>query len=88
MFLLETIKPGEATGPVAEAYSIFPPEIGVIPPLELLSASPGMLAIHTRSPALLHVPSQLERPASGGHPLRVRRQVRPSLLPSLSTAAC
>ncbi len=49
MFLLETIKPGEATGPVAEAYSIFPPEIGVIPPLELLSASPGMLAIHTRS---------------------------------------
>jgi len=40
MFKLKTIAPQEATGTVAEAYSAFPPQIGVPASFRLLSASP------------------------------------------------
>ncbi len=43
MFLLNTVEPAQATGKIAEIYSIFPKEIGVPLPLQLLSASPGLL---------------------------------------------
>lgn len=43
MFLLKTHSPEEAAGKVAEIYSIFPKQIGVPVPLQLLSASPGIL---------------------------------------------
>jgi len=43
MFLLQTVNPAEATGKTAEVYGIFPKEVGVPLPLQLLSASPGLL---------------------------------------------
>ena len=43
MFLLDTVAPAEATGKTAEVYAAFPKEIGVPLPLQLLSASPGLL---------------------------------------------
>jgi alkylhydroperoxidase family enzyme len=44
MFLLKTVTPGQAAGKVAEAYSVFPKEFGVPAPLQLMSASPELLA--------------------------------------------
>ena len=52
MFILDHIKPEEATGKVAEAYSIFPPEIPVPDPLILMSASPEL--IHLQSGVIRH----------------------------------
>ncbi|MCP4105237.1 MAG: hypothetical protein GY749_06835 [Desulfobacteraceae bacterium] len=43
MFLLNHIKPEEATGKVAEIYGAFPKEIGVPKPLQMMSASPELL---------------------------------------------
>lgn len=43
MFKLKTVKPEEATGKVAEAYSVFPAGIPVPAPLILMSASPDLL---------------------------------------------
>ncbi|MBI4805745.1 MAG: hypothetical protein HY795_10980 [Desulfovibrio sp.] len=43
MFLLKTQSPEKATGKTAEVYSVFPKQIGVPIPLQLLSASPGIL---------------------------------------------
>jgi len=43
MFLLKTVDPKQATGSVAEAYAVFPKEVGVPTPLQLMSASPGLL---------------------------------------------
>ena len=47
MFILDHIKPDEATGKVAEAYSIFPPEIPVPDPLILMSASPELTLLQS-----------------------------------------
>lgn len=44
MFLLNYVKPEEATGKVAEIYEKFPKEVSVPLPLQLSSASPGLLA--------------------------------------------
>ena len=43
MFLLKTVEPSQASGKIAEVYNIFPKEIGVPVPMQLLSASPGLL---------------------------------------------
>jgi len=42
MFILNHVKPEEATGKVAEAYATFPPQVPVPDPLILMSASPGL----------------------------------------------
>jgi alkylhydroperoxidase family enzyme len=47
MFLLKTVKPEEAAGKVAEAYKVFPKEVGIPTPLQLMSASPGLLERQT-----------------------------------------
>jgi len=43
MFLLNTSSPDQAEGKVAQVYSVFPKHIGIPVPLQLLSASPGVL---------------------------------------------
>lgn len=43
MFILNHVKPEEATGKVAEAYAFFPPGVKVPEPLLLMSASPDLL---------------------------------------------
>ncbi|MFH1034303.1 MAG: hypothetical protein V1806_07325 [Pseudomonadota bacterium] len=43
MFRLKTVSPEEATGALAEAYKVFPPQIGVPAPLQMLSASPDLV---------------------------------------------
>jgi len=43
MFLLNTQSSESATGKTAEIYAMFPKNIGVPVPLQLLSASPGIL---------------------------------------------
>lgn len=43
MFIIDTVKPEEAQGGVAEVYGMFPPRVGVPKPLQLFSASPGLL---------------------------------------------
>jgi alkylhydroperoxidase family enzyme len=45
MFRLQTVDPQEATGPVAEAYNIFPPQIGVPTPFQMISASPALASL-------------------------------------------
>jgi hypothetical protein len=52
MFKLKTVKPEEATGKVAEAYSVFPKGIPVPAPLVLMSASPDLL--HLQSQIVRH----------------------------------
>lgn len=42
MFILNHVKPEEATGKVAEAYAVFPPEIPVAEPMLMMSASPDL----------------------------------------------
>ena len=42
MFILNHVKPEEATGKVAEAYSVIPPGVPVPDPLVLMSASPEL----------------------------------------------
>ncbi len=42
MFMLNHVKPEDATGKVAEAYSIFPEGVPVPAPLVLMSASPDL----------------------------------------------
>lgn len=42
MFKLDYVKPDEADGAIAEAYSQFPEAFGVPAPLQLLSVSPGL----------------------------------------------
>jgi hypothetical protein len=45
MSLLKTVKPEEATGLVAEIYKPIQEMMGVVPaPMQLMSASPGMMA--------------------------------------------
>lgn len=45
MFRLQTIAPEEASGAVAQAYQVFPPQIGVPAPLQMLSASPALVSL-------------------------------------------
>ena len=45
MFLLNCVKPEEATGKIAEIYGTFPKAVGVPEPLQLMSATPGLLEI-------------------------------------------
>ncbi|MBI5521601.1 MAG: hypothetical protein HY910_03145 [Desulfarculus sp.] len=45
MFRLQTIAPEQATGDVAQAYKVFPPQIGVPAPLQMLSASPALVSL-------------------------------------------
>jgi hypothetical protein len=45
MFRLQTIDPQQASGAVAEAYQVFPPQIGVPAPLQMLSASPALVPL-------------------------------------------
>lgn len=47
MFILNHVKPEEATGQVAEAYALFPPEIPVPEPLVMMSASPELVTLQT-----------------------------------------
>ncbi len=47
MFILNHVKPEEATGKVAEAYSVFPPEVPVPDPLVLMSASPELTRLQS-----------------------------------------
>lgn len=42
MFILNHVKPEEATGKVAEAYAVFPPGMPVPEPLVMMSASPDL----------------------------------------------
>ena len=42
MFILDYVKPEDATGKVAEAYSNFPKEVPIPAPLLLMSASPDI----------------------------------------------
>lgn len=42
MFILNHVKPEDATGKVAEAYSVFPKGVPVPAPLMLMSASPDL----------------------------------------------
>ena len=52
MFILNHVKPEDATGKVAEAYSVFPKEIPVPEPLVLMSASPELT--HLQSGVIRH----------------------------------
>ena len=52
MFLLNHVKPEEATGKVAEAYAVFPKEIPVPEPLVVMSASPEIA--HLQSSVIRH----------------------------------
>ncbi|MBU1001836.1 MAG: hypothetical protein KKE73_04870 [Proteobacteria bacterium] len=45
MFVIKHVSPEQATGTVAEVYNLFPKDIGVPVPLQLLSASPGILEL-------------------------------------------
>lgn len=50
MALLKTVRPEEAQGPIAEAYSNFQKSVGDVPkPIQLMSASPGMFEEHVRT---------------------------------------
>jgi alkylhydroperoxidase family enzyme len=42
MFILDHVKPEEASGEVADAYAVFPPQVPVPDPLIMMSASPGL----------------------------------------------
>ncbi|MFZ5451885.1 MAG: hypothetical protein ACOZF2_08470 [Thermodesulfobacteriota bacterium] len=42
MFILNHVKPEDATGKVAEAYGVFPPGLPVPEPLLMMSASPDL----------------------------------------------
>ena len=42
MFIIDHVKPEDATGKVAEAYGAFPPQVPVPAPLQLMSASPEL----------------------------------------------
>ena len=44
MFLIDTVAPGAATGQVAEAYGMFPPNVNIPLSMQLFSASPGLMA--------------------------------------------
>jgi hypothetical protein len=44
MFILNHVKQEEATGKVAEAYSVFPPEFPAPDPLVLMSVSPELMS--------------------------------------------
>lgn len=43
MFTLKYVKPEEAEGDIKNIYEMFPPELGAPAPLELMTASPGLL---------------------------------------------
>lgn len=45
MFKLSYVKPEDATGVAAEVYGLFPKEIPVPEPLQMVSASPGLLGV-------------------------------------------
>lgn len=47
MFILNHVKPEEATGKVAEAYAFFPPGMPVPEPLLMMSASPDLVYLWT-----------------------------------------
>ena len=48
MFLLDVVKPEDAAGKVAEAYSVFPEGIPVPEPLVMMSASPDLAEIQRK----------------------------------------
>jgi hypothetical protein len=47
MFRLKTIAPDQASGEMAQAYSVFPPQVGVPLPLQLMSASPQIAILQS-----------------------------------------
>ncbi len=47
MFILNHVKPEDATGKMAEAYALFPPEIPVPEPLVMMSASPDLASLQS-----------------------------------------
>lgn len=47
MIILNHVKPEDATGKVAEVYTLFPPEIPVPEPMLLLSASPDLASLQS-----------------------------------------
>jgi len=48
MFKLDTVRPEDATGKVAEAYSVFPEGMPVPEPLVLMSASPELAHLQSQ----------------------------------------
>ena len=48
MFILKTVRPEDATGKVAEAYSVFPKGFPVPEPLVLMSASPELVQLQSQ----------------------------------------
>jgi len=49
MFILDHVKPEEATGKVAEAYAFVPPGVPVPEPLLMMSASPDLIHLWTQN---------------------------------------
>ncbi len=49
MFILNHVKPEEATGKVAEAYGVIPPGMPLPEPLLMMSASPDLIHIWTQN---------------------------------------
>ena len=47
MFILNHVKPEDATGKVAEAYGIFPPGLPVPEPMLMMSASPDLAVLQS-----------------------------------------
>jgi len=47
MFILNHVKPEDATGKVAEAYAVFPPRMPVPDPLLMMSASPDLALLQS-----------------------------------------
>ncbi len=47
MFRLNYVPPEKATGKIAEAYAVFPKEVGVPAPMQMMSASPELASIQS-----------------------------------------
>ncbi len=47
MFIINHVRPEDATGRVAEAYSVLPPQVPVPDPLILMSASPELVYLQS-----------------------------------------
>jgi hypothetical protein len=49
MFILNHVKPEDATGKVAEAYAVIPPGVPLPEPLLMMSASPDLIHLWTQN---------------------------------------
>ena len=60
MFILNHVKPEEATGKVAEAYGVFPPGMTVPEPLVMMSASPDLASLQSNIIRYFHSQARLD----------------------------